>query len=155
MKKTKRAFSILELILAVGLFAIFALSIAAAVFVASKASQKSLQMQIAQQFAVEGIEAARALRSQSFDSLANTEGSGIKFADGEWRLDGTQDNWQGFARFITIKSAKRDNEGNILLTGDNDDGDIKLITSTVTQGDMTVEFSAYLSRREIIAPPAP
>jgi len=158
--KNPHAFSVLELILAAGLFSIFAVSIALAVFQASNTQQKTIQLQMARQFAAEGIEAARALRSQSFDALSDTTGSGIQFSnDNKWELHEGNDSWQGFTRIITIQSAQRDADKNIVLSdGDSVDSDMKLVTSAVTQGNISVEFSVYLSRRDItpiIPPPTP
>jgi len=149
--KNKKAFSVLELILAAGLFSIFAIGIALAVFAASSTQQKSIQLQMARQFSSEGIEAARALRSQSFDTLTNTDGSGITFdsENSKWKLDGPKDDWQGFTRVITIKSAQRDGDNNIVTNSGTDDPDMKRVTSTVTKGNISVEFSAYFSRRDI------
>ena len=49
-----------------------------------------------------------------------------------------------------IQSARRDSDGNIVSDGGQEDADMKLVTSQVTRGDLTVEFSTYFSRREIV-----
>lgn len=153
MIENKKAFSVIELILAAGLFSIFAISVALAVLSATSGQQKSLQAAQARQFAAEGLEATRALRAQAFDILVDTDGSGITFDtdNNKWKLDGASDEREGFVRVIKIESAQRDGDGNIVADGGSDDGDLKLVTSTVTRnGNPVAELSAYLSRREIV-----
>jgi len=157
MKKNKQAFSILELLLAAGLFSIFAISIALAVFATTNTQQKTIQLQMARQFAAEGIEAARALRAQSFDALTDTDGSGIQFSNGRWQLHDGNYDWQGFPRVIAIQPAQRDSSNNLVSGNGTDDSDMKLVTSTVTQGSISLTFSTYLSKRDIapVVPPPP
>ena len=150
MKKNQQGFSILELVLAAGLFSVFAAGISLAAFQGMNFEQKAVQIQTARQWAEEGIEAARAIRSQSFDALADTDGSGLNFSDGKWSLTSDHDSWEGYTRIIMIQSARRDSDGNIVSDGGQEDADMKLVTSQVTRGDLTVEFSTYFSRREIV-----
>lgn len=150
LAKNKKGFSVLELVLAAAVFSIFSFGITLAVLQGMSAQQAGARAEAARLFAIEGIEAARALRSQGFDNLTDTSGSGIRFQGGEWELAGESDEWDGYSRVITIEKAERDGDGNIVSAGGDEDEDLKLITSTVAKGDYSIEYSGYLSRREIV-----
>lgn len=149
-----KGFSVLELVLAAALFSIFSLAIVTAVFRGSNAEQAAMNAEIARQWAREGIEAVRAVRSQSFDSLGDSSGTGIRLENGKWEFHGNQDEWDGYERVVTLHPARRDSDGNIVTEGGNEDADLKSVTSTVTKDNFSVEFSAYLSRRDFV-PVAP
>jgi hypothetical protein len=65
-------------------------------------------------------------------------------------LAGESDEWEGFSRTVEIKKAQRDGDGNIVSEGGTADEDLKLVMVTVSKDDYSLEYSAYLSRREII-----
>lgn len=146
----RRGFSIVEIVLAAGIFAVFSLAILMAVLRGSSAGQSGMRSELARNFAIEGVEAVRAVRNQSFDALGDTAGSGIRLADGNWELFGTQDEWEGYQRTIEIEPAQRDGNGNLVVSGGTEDADLKLAKVTVVKDDFSLEFSFYLSRREII-----
>ncbi|KKR21919.1 MAG: hypothetical protein UT50_C0002G0010 [Candidatus Moranbacteria bacterium GW2011_GWA2_39_41] len=150
MKKKLKAFSVIELVLSAALFSIFSVSITLAVLQGSSAIQAGIRSEIARQFAMEGIEATRAVRAQSFDALQNTASSGIEFVDGKWELAGEQDEKDGYVRRISVQSAERDSEGNVVASGGTEDLDLKLIVVAVTKDNYSVDFSTYVSRREIV-----
>jgi len=153
MQKKLKGFSVIELVLAAGLFSVFSLSIVLAILQGSSAGQSGIRAEVARQWAMEGLEAARAVRSQSFDLLSDTSGSGIRFEDGKWEFSGEQDEWEGYTRTVSVQPARHDEDGNIVAEEGDEDADLKLITSVVTKNNFSVEFSTYLSRREIVVAP--
>lgn len=148
-KKTK-GFSVLEVVLSAALFSIFSVAIITAILQSNSAIRAGIYAQSARQYAMEGIEAARAVRAKSFDDLQNTSGSGIRFENGKWEFFGTEDGRDGFVRTISVQSAQRDGNGNIVSSGGAEDADLKLISVNVVKNNFSMDFSAYLSRREIV-----
>jgi len=151
MKNNSKGFSVIELVLSAALFSIFSISITLAVLQGSSAIQAGIRSELARQFAIKGIEAARAVRAQSFDALQDTTGSGIHFSNGKWEFSGAQDERDGYVRVISVQSAQRDLNNNIVISGVAEDADLKLIIVTVTKDNFSLDFSTYLSRREFVA----
>ncbi len=150
LKKKLKGFSVIELVMAAAIFSIFSISITLAVLQGSTAIQSGIRAELARQWAMEGIEAARAVRAQSFDKLQNTPGSGMQFNDGKWEFSGMQDEKDGYVRIISVQSAQRNADGNIVDHDGTDDADLKRITATVTRDTFSLDFSTYLSRREVV-----
>jgi type II secretory pathway pseudopilin PulG len=150
MQKKLKGFSILELMLSAALFSIFSVSITLAVLQGSSATQSVITAELARQRAIEGIEAVRAIRAQSFDALQDTPSTGVQFNNGKWEFFGTQDEQNGFVRTISVQSGQRDSNGNIVDSGGTEDADLKLIIVTVTKNNFFLNFSTYLSRREVV-----
>jgi len=150
MAKKKKGFSVIEIVLAAAIFSVFSLSIVLAVLQGSNTQKSSIRTDQARIWAAEGIEAARAIRAQAFENLTDTAGSGIRFSDGQWELAGSHDEWEGYRRTISIQKARRDGNGNLVDDGGTEDDNSKLVKSVVEKGDYSLEFSAYLSNREII-----
>ena len=61
------------------------------------------------------LEAVRAIRDNSFDDMADTEGKGLDFSGGKWSLSGDHDNFDIYKRVISINAVKRDTDQNIVL----------------------------------------
>jgi prepilin-type N-terminal cleavage/methylation domain-containing protein len=146
-----KGFSILEVVLAAALFCIFSTAAISFSFQALQAERQALQAEIALGCATEGIEAVRAIRDNSFDDLSDTNGSGLRFFDGHWQFDGDHDDYGAYKRVISIKTAKRDGDGNIITDGGTEDADMKRAVSSVSflapSGQtISVDLDTYLSR---------
>ena len=94
----------------------------------------------------------RAIRDNSFDEMADTEGKGLDFSGGKWSLSGDHDNFDIYKRVISINAVKRDTDQNIVSGGGTDDPDMKEIISTVSWNSLSgqsvsVDLKTYLSRR--------
>lgn len=153
MQQNKRGFSILELVLAGAIFAVFASAIVVAVLQSGSATQAGIRAEIGRQWAQEGVEAVRAIGAQSFDALLDTAGSGVRFTNGKWEFSGNADEWDGYRRVVTVSSAQRSAGGDVVSSGGTEDVDLKLITVVVTKENFSIELSTYLSRKSIIIVP--
>ena len=147
-----KGFSILEVILAAGIFSIFSAAALMFMFSGLKGEQQGNNAQTALAYAREGLEAVRAIRDNSFDDMADTEGKGLDFSGGKWSLSGDHDNFDIYKRVISINAVKRDTDQNIVSGGGTDDPDMKEIISTVSWNSLSgqsvsVDLKTYLSRR--------
>ena len=150
-----KGFLLVELMLAAAIFSVFSFAIVVAVLQGGSAMQSGVRSEFARQFAIEGIEKMRALRSQSFDELKESLATGVRISNGKLELSGEYDEKDGYRRTISIQKVYRDQQGNIKTSGETEDSDLRLVTSKVTKEDYSLEFSAYLSRREIPVPVNP
>jgi hypothetical protein len=128
----KRGFSIMEIILSAAIFCIFSASAITFMLTAIKAEQQGNQAEIAMQYASEGIEAVRAIRDDSFDRMADTDNTGLRFSDGKWKFEGEYDEFGIYRRSIKIISARRNGDGDIISDGGDEDLNMKRIVCTIT-----------------------
>lgn len=127
-------FSMIEIILAVGLFIILVSGTMGTVLNGYGLNRLSEEQNIATQYASEGIEAIKSIRNQSFATLNNTASTGLDQSGGTWTLSGTNNQFgpnNKFIRTISIESVNRDGSGNIVSSGGSLDGNTKKVTSTV------------------------
>lgn len=138
---TNRGFSVLEIVLAVALFMIFATAAIVVVVSGYNANRQGIEFTIANQFAAEGIEAVRSIKNRGFSNLINTAGTGVlRNANNIWAFGGanntlTHNITDNYTRVIKIEDVRRDATppgGNIVVSGGTLDRDSKKITSTVT-----------------------
>lgn len=137
----ERGFSVLEIVLAVALFMIFATAAIVVVVGGYNANRQGVEFTIANQFAAEGLEAVRSIKNRGFSNLVNTAGTGIlRNANNVWAFGGanntlTHNITDNYTRVIKIEDVRRDAtppDGNIVVSGGTLDRDSKKITSTVT-----------------------
>lgn len=131
MKKLKKSFSILEVILAAGIFAIVATGAVSAMLHIFSANRLGEEMTVATEFASEGIEASRSIKNQGFSNLTNTLGTGIIKSGSVWTFSGTSNTLSKYNRVISISDVNRDGSGNIVASGGTLDPLTKKIQSTV------------------------
>lgn len=157
-----KGFSLVEIILAIALFAIFSFGAIGVVLQGMEANRLSTEQTVALEYASEGLEAARSIKNQSFAALVNTAATGITKNGTSWGFNGANNLFSNrFDRVITVTDVQRDGNGNIVASGGTVDPNTKKITSTVswtvsgTRND-TVSLSTYLSNwSQAIAPPEP
>lgn len=128
----KRAFSLLEVILASAIFVIFASGAIVAILGGLNLNRLGSEYTIANQYAAEGIEAARSIKNQAFANLVNTMGTGITKTGGVWTFSGANNVSDKFTRVISIADVYRDASGNIVASGGTLDTSSKKATSTVS-----------------------
>lgn len=128
--KIKKAFTLVEVVLAIAIFTLFA---SAVVLVSVDTINRDTKVELeneALSYAQEGLEAARAIRSEDYWALI-TGDWGLDFTADTWSLAAAPESIDGFyERTLTIEDVYRDGSGNIASTGTLDPN-TKKITSTV------------------------
>lgn len=159
-KQYSTGMSILEVVLAIGIFAIFATPAIGVILQGFDSNRLAAEQTIATQFAAEGIEAVRSIKNQDFSSVVNTAATGvIRNGSNVWAFSGTNNtfsNQKTYTRVIGIADVQRDAIGNIVSSGGTVDPLSKKVTSTVTWSFspgrlQTMTFVNYLSdwRRQL------
>ncbi|KKU91258.1 MAG: hypothetical protein UY21_C0011G0037 [Microgenomates group bacterium GW2011_GWA1_48_10] len=147
-------FSILEVMLAVAIFAIFGVSAAIGIVGALQTNRVALEKTIATQYASEGLEAARSIRNQSYPTFTSPGGpTGISQSPttGSWQWSGSSNILDSrYTRTITLSTVQRDGNGNIVSSGGTDDPNTRKVTSQVTWNfvsnrSLDVSLSEYLT----------
>lgn len=130
---TRRGFSVLEIMLAVGIFAVFASGAVIAVLQGIEMNRLGQEETIAVEYATEGMEAVRSIRNRDFALLENTAGAGIARDSGVWIFSGSEDVFAGkYSRAIVVSDVRRDGSGDIVESGGTVDEDTKRVTATVS-----------------------
>lgn len=147
----QRGLSVIEVIIASALFLIFSGGVVGVVLQGFDANRLGEEETVANQFAAEGIEAARSIKDQAFSNLVNSAGTGITRSGANvWALSGANNTFGKYTRVLTIGDVQRDSNGNIVTSGGTVDPLSKKITSTVswnvspTRNDSVV-LTTYLS----------
>lgn len=133
----KSGISILEVVLAVAVFAIFAVPAIGVILRGFSTNRLSIEQTIATQFASEGIEAARSIRNQSFSLLTNSASTGVvRNGSNVWAFSGVNNTFSTpkiYTRSLKVENVNRDASGHIVPTpGGTLDPMTKRITSNVT-----------------------
>ena len=123
-------FSLIEVIVAVGLFAIIAGGGVAGLIAPLASNRSSGEINKANLLAQEGLEAVRSIRDRNFSNLVSgTVGVGI--SSSLWSFVGTSDVTDKFTRIINIKNASRDSGGTLVASGGSTDPDTFLVETDV------------------------
>lgn len=149
MTTQTRGFTIIEFIVAAGIFVIIATSSVVTLMQSSMLDRKGNEQEKARRYALEGSEAVRSIRNQSFSSLAAGT-HGLSSIGGTWAFSGTQNYNEGMIRTITIADVYRNGGGTIVASGGTLDPDTKKSTVTVswaghTGKQQTVTSESYLT----------
>lgn len=144
-----KGFSIVEVILAISLFAMFSTAI---LYLSLDIVQRDSKVEldnVALQYAQEGLEAVRNIRDQNFLLLTNGD-HGLQFTNDTWSFIQAPEDVDGFySRTVTVFDVYRDPSGNIATSGDLDP-DTKMVISNVTWLQMgifprSVTLTTYFS----------
>jgi type II secretory pathway pseudopilin PulG len=137
--KHESGFSVIEIIFASALFLIFSGAAIIVVLQGFDANRTATETIVANQYAIEGIEAVRSIKNQSYANLVATAGTGLaRVPSGSafvWAFSGSQNQFgpnNKYTRVITISSVNRDASGNIVSSGGSLDPNTKKATATVT-----------------------
>lgn len=133
----RAGFTVIEVILAAALLAIFAGGAVGVIIQGFKANLFSKEGTIAAQLATEGLEAARSIKNRDFfllDSNLCSSGTGLNTSAGFWRFDGsgTSDTIGIYDRSLLICAVQRDSSGNIVSSGGTNDPLTKKVTAQVS-----------------------
>lgn len=128
-----KGFSVLEIILAVGIFVVMVSGMVIAVLSGMETNRLGQEETVATEYTTEGIEAARSIRNLNFSALNDTSGTGIDQVSGVWSFSGNENVLDGkYTRVISIESVRRDGSGNIVESGGGIDPDTKKVTVTTS-----------------------
>ncbi|MFA6308039.1 MAG: prepilin-type N-terminal cleavage/methylation domain-containing protein [Patescibacteria group bacterium] len=136
IKHKINGFSLVEVIIALGVFSI----LAAGVFNIVTSSYKNFygvgDKQVISEFAQEGMEIVRAIRDNSWQDIENVSGAGnqgvSKASAGYWQFSGTSNTLGVLTRTIAISDVSRDSNNEIVLSGGTNDPSTKKVVVTVT-----------------------
>ncbi|MFA5051935.1 MAG: prepilin-type N-terminal cleavage/methylation domain-containing protein [Patescibacteria group bacterium] len=122
--------SLLELMIAMGIFIVVIASTMFLTLDAQMANQSGGQRTRAAALAQEGIEASKSLAARGWKYL--TVGThGVSAATNVWQYNGTVDSMGIFSRTVTVAGVNRDVSGTIVTSGGTLDPDTKFVTSRV------------------------
>ncbi|RJQ35656.1 type II secretion system protein, partial [Candidatus Parcubacteria bacterium] len=129
-----RGFSLVELIIALTVFAILAAGVFYVVTNSYSNFYGSGDKQALAEYAQEGIEAVRAIRNNSWQDIIDSIGNNgvAKASNGLWTFSGSSDTQGDLTRVVTIANVERDSNGNIVDSGGTDDPSTKKVTVTVS-----------------------
>lgn len=132
-KTLEKGFSIIEVILAAALFMILATGAIVVILQGLDSNRLGEEQSVANQYASEGIEAARSIKNQNFINLVDSAGTGITQSGSVWTFSGSNNVLNGkYTRVLTVSDVNRDDSGNIVASGGTQDPLTKKITSTVS-----------------------
>ena len=146
--------SIIEIVVALGIFAVIAGTMVSSLLGGLAIAQRSGEYLTAGALAQEGLEAVTAIRNRGWDELSYSR-SAVTADNNRWELagEGTTDNIDGYTREIDFLPVYRDNEGNLADAAQPDavlDTDSREVRATVsweteTGGEDTISYTTYLT----------
>lgn len=132
---TRRGLALVELLLAIAILGTISVSALASIIGSWSTNRLSSLALQAEQYAQEGIEAARSLRNRGWSApfLATncTGGCGLSLGTG-WSWLGASDTENGMTRVVTVTPAQRDGNGDFVASGGTPDSDAQRVESEVT-----------------------
>lgn len=135
-KNKNLGFSLIEIIVALGIFAILA---AGVFYVAGNSFSNfygSGDKQQITQFTQEAIEVVKSIRDNSWQDIENVVGTGdkglAKNVGGYWEFSGTSNTLGDLTRVVGVSSIYRDSSGNIVDSGGTIDPNTYKVTATTT-----------------------
>lgn len=149
LQRVKRGFSVVEVILAIGIFALFSTGITYLSIDTLQGDEKIEENSKALMYAQEGLEAARQMRDKNYLQLSEGD-HGLQIQNNVWSFVQAPEDIDGYySRTVTVDDVLRDADGNISDTGTLD-SDIKKVTSKIEwlhRGliPKNVELTTYLS----------
>jgi type II secretory pathway pseudopilin PulG len=128
MVKVKNGFGLIEIILAIGIFALIASTGVITILHSFSINRLGEEQTQAANYANQGLEAVRSIRKNSWSSL--TDGTyGLSAGGGSWAFSGASDTSGKITRTVKIETGNRDGSGNIVDVG-TPDPNLKKVTST-------------------------
>ncbi len=147
--KKIQGFSLVELIVAIGIFSVLASGVTYVVTNSYSNFYGVGDKQKIAEFAQEGLEAARKIKDDSWSYFIANVGSnkGVsKNASGVWEFSGSSNISGDLTRVILLSNVSRDSQSNIIESGGTDDPLTKKVTVTVSgTGISDYVISTYLT----------
>ncbi len=147
--RSKNAFSLVEIILAVAIFSALAAGIALTIGNSTSEFQGREDNAIKERYASEAMEATRSLRDKSWRSisdLATTSAYDIrKASNGDWEFFHGTSTRAGLTRNIYFYDVQRDASGNIVTSGGIWDPNTRKTIVKIEGGANTYQIDSYIS----------
>lgn len=131
LRQGRKGFTIIEVLLAMGLFALVAGGGVSAAVGAFSVNRLGEEESYAGYLASEGIEATRAISARDYFNLVNGS-RGLDFSTNRWEFSGSSNTFGKFTRTITVSNVYRDASKNIVALGGTLDLFTKRVESKVT-----------------------
>lgn len=129
----RSGFSLIELIIAVG---VFVMLVAGVTFLVTTPSNSNSNSREADRFAREGLEAIEVIKERSWTQIDdNDDGTNKKVyrdANGDWVVASGTETRGAFTRTIAITTVQRNSSGVIVISGGTDDPSTKKVVVTVS-----------------------
>jgi len=152
--KRNDGFGLVEIIVAMGLFAVIATTGVVSVIGSFQTNRLGDEHTRAAIYAQEGIEAMRSIRAQGWDdpflTINCSGGCGVDSGVGMWAIAGASNTLDGFTRTVAVSDVLRSAADDIVDSGGTVDVNTKKITSTVTWDfsptrSNSLEMATYLT----------
>jgi type II secretory pathway pseudopilin PulG len=132
--KQQLAFSIIEILVAMGIFSMIAATGVIAVLHSLSMTRLGLEKNKAVLLIDEGFDAVRSIKRRSWSNLDSIDcslGCGLDNGSGVWELTSTADDIDGYTRTVFIQNAKRDSLGMIIDGIGSDDQNLKEVEVSI------------------------
>ncbi len=146
--------SIIEIVVALGIFAVIAGTMVSSLLGGLAIAQRSGEYLAAGGLAQEGLEAVAAIRNRGWDELSYGR-SAVTSDSNYWEFagEGTTDNIDGYTRVIDFLPVYRDSDGNLADAAqpgtvlDTESREVRATVSwkTETGGEDTISYTTYLT----------
>ncbi len=145
----KKGFGIIEIIVALGLFAVVGVTGITMVLHSFTANRLGNEQTVASNLTSSGLEIVKNIKMQNWSNLVPGT-YGLKNTAGVWSLSTLPETWDKYTRTITIADSQRDGLGNVVDSGGTADPNTKKVTVTTgwnvgATRNNTVELSEYLT----------
>ncbi len=156
--KYNEGFGIIEIIIAVSIFVIIAVSAVSTVIGSFSTNRLGDEETEATVFAEQGLEAAKSIKNRGWTTpfLATNcaTACGIGTSGSAWAWSGTNNVSGKFTRIIQVLPVQRNNAGNVVDSGGTNDPDTKKIVSTVNWNfsptrNNNVVLTSYVSHHKM------
>ena len=155
--KNKKGQSIIEIIVAIGIFILVASGVVTLYLSAFSSNLRDKERLQADMYLQQTFEAVRSIRDYSFSNLTNGT-YGLSNSNGYWEFSGSSDSLGQFTRSVTVEDAQRsgsslvtNSDCSLVLSGGLAESQSKKITATITwdyeEGNSTsVSAVEYLNK---------
>jgi len=149
----KKGFSVVEVVLAAGIFAVFISGAVVALISGWYGNRQGADTALATEYAGEGLEAVRSMRNRDYALVTNTAGSGIsRDVSGLWSFSGVNNTTDSgrMTRAISVESVNRLGDNIVPAPTGTTDPNTKKITAKVNWNltaarPQEVAVSSYLT----------
>jgi len=131
MTSKSKGFSLVELVMAIAIFMIYAGGLTIAATGSHLTRLENAKFVQANFYFEEAWEAIKTIRNNNWSAITNGS-HGLSSSGGSWTFSGGFDTYDGFSRLVTVSDVRRGPSGDIVLSGGTVDPDTKLIAIEVT-----------------------